>query len=75
MTSFGAAMVPVLFAFGGWQTANFVAGEVRDHARNLVRALLLGVAGVIVLYLAVNFVCVRALGPEGLANTHVPART
>lgn len=73
VTSFGAAMVPVLFAFGGWQTANFVAGEVREPRKNLVRALLLGVAGVIVLYLAVNWVCVRALGPAGLANTRVPA--
>lgn len=75
LTSFGAAMVPVLFAFGGWQTANFVAGEVREPRKNLARALLLGVAGVIVLYLAVNWVCVRALGPEGLAATHVPATT
>jgi APA family basic amino acid/polyamine antiporter len=73
MTSFGAAMVPVLFAFGGWQTANFVAGEVREPRRNLARALLFGVAGVIALYLAVNFVCVRSLGPTGLAATHVPA--
>ncbi len=73
VTSFGAAMIPVLFAFGGWQTANFVAGEVRDPRRNLVRALLFGVAGVIVLYLAVNLVCVRSLGPEGLARTRVPA--
>lgn len=72
-TAFGAAMVPVLFAFGGWQTANFVAGEVRDPRRNLARALLLGVAGVIVLYLAVNVVCVRSLGAAGLAATHVPA--
>ncbi len=73
LSAFGAAMIPVLFAFGGWQTANFVAGEVRDPRRNLARALLLGVAGVIVLYLAVNFVCVRALGPAGLASTRVPA--
>jgi basic amino acid/polyamine antiporter, APA family len=73
VTSFGAAMVPVLFAFGGWQTANFLAGEVRDPRRNLARALLLGVFGVIILYLSVNFVCVRALGPLGLANTHVPS--
>ena len=73
LTSFGAAMVPVLFAFGGWQTANFVAGEVRDPRRNLARALLAGVVGVIVLYLSVNYVCVRALGPAGLAATHVPA--
>lgn len=73
LTAFGAAMVPVLFAFGGWQTANFVAGEVRDPRRNLTRALLFGVAGVIALYLAVNIVCVRALGPSALSKTHVPA--
>ena len=73
ITSFGAAMVPVLFAFGGWQTANFVAGEVRDPRRNLARALLLGVAGVIVLYLSVNVISVRTLGAAGLATTHVPA--
>lgn len=73
LTAFGAAMVPVLFAFGGWQTTNFVAGEIRDPRKNLGRALLLGVTGVIALYLAVNIVCVRALGPAGLAATRVPA--
>lgn len=69
----GAAMVPVLFAFGGWQTANFIAAEIKDPRRNLSRALVLGVAGVIVLYVAVNFVCVRTLGAHGLADTTVPA--
>ena len=73
LTAIGAAMVPVVFAFGGWQTANFIAAEVKDPARNLTRALVMGVAGVIVLYLGVNFVCVRTLGPQGLAATTVPA--
>ena len=73
LTAIGAAMVPVLFAFGGWQTANFIAAEVKDPARNLTRALVLGVAGVVMLYLGVNIVCVRALGPQGLAATTVPA--
>ncbi len=73
VTAVGAAMVPVLFAFGGWQTANFIAAEVKDPARNLSRALVMGVTGVIVLYLGVNFVCVRTLGPQGLADTTVPA--
>ena len=73
ITAIGAAMVPVLFAFGGWQTANFIAAEVKDPARNLSRALVMGVAGVIVLYVGVNFVCVRTLGPQGLADTTVPA--
>jgi len=73
LTAVGAAMVPVLFAFGGWQTASFVAAEMRDSRRNLPRALVIGVSGVIVLYLAVNFVCLRVLGVAGLAATTTPA--
>jgi len=73
LPSFGAAMVPVLFAYGGWQTANFIAAEIKQPERNLPRALLIGVAGVIVLYVAVNWVCLRALGAQGLAATTTPA--
>jgi basic amino acid/polyamine antiporter, APA family len=68
MTAVGAAMVPVLFAFGGWQTTNFIAEEIKDPRKNLSRALVLGVAGVIVLYVGVNFVCVRTLGPQGVGR-------
>ena len=42
LTAVGAAMVPVLFAFGGWQTTNFIAEEIKDPRRNLSRALVLG---------------------------------
>jgi len=73
LTTLGAAMVPVLFAYGGWQTASFVSGEIREPRKNLPRALVIGVAGVVVLYLAVNFVCVYVLGVSGLANTKTPA--
>ncbi len=73
LTVFGAAMVPVLFAYGGWQTTNFVAGEIKDPRRNLSRALLIGVAGVIAMYVGVALVCVRALGSDVLANTPAPA--
>lgn len=71
--AFGSAMAPVLFAYGGWQTASFVSGELRDPRRDLPRGLLFGVVGVIVLYLAVNAVCVRVLGGPGLAATPAPA--
>src|ERR1700675_2517082 len=40
LSSFGAAMVPVLFAYGGWQTANFLAAEVKEPKKNLPRGLL-----------------------------------
>ena len=66
-------MVPVLFAYGGWQTASFVAGEIREPRKNLPRGLIIGVAGVVILYLAVNFVCLRILGTSGLAATTTPA--
>jgi len=73
VTSFGSALIPVFFAYGGWQTANFVAAEVREPRKNLPRALILGMAGVIILYLAVNFICVRVLGPADLAAASAPA--
>lgn len=71
--TFGAAMTPVLFAYGGWQTSSFLAGEVREPRKTLPRGLVLGVLGVIVVYTSVNFVYVRALGPAGLAATMTPA--
>jgi len=73
LVAFGAALIPAQFAYGGWQTACFVAGEVREPRRNLPRGLLFGVLGVIVVYLSVNYVCVHALGASGLAQTKTPA--
>jgi APA family basic amino acid/polyamine antiporter len=69
LTAFGAAMTPVLFAYGGWQTSSFVAGEMKDPSR----ALMIGVVAVIILYMSVTFVCLRVLGADGLAATKTPA--
>ena len=66
-------MVPVLFAYGGWQTACFVAGELKQPRRDLPRALVFGVIGVAILYTSVNFICVRTLGVKALAQTTTPA--
>ena len=73
--AFGGAMVPVLFAYGGWQTANFLAAEVKEPRRNLPRALMAGVVAVVLLYLGANWVYLQGLGPEGLAATGTPAST
>lgn len=75
LVTFGAAVVPVLFAYGGWQTASFMTGEMKDPKRDLARAVLWGVIGVTVIYLSVNIVCLRVLGPQGLAATVTPAYT
>ena len=73
LTAIGAAMVPVLFAYGGWQTATFVAGEIKEPRKNLPRGLLFGVAGVVLLYLSANFVYLHVLGTNGLAENTTPA--
>jgi basic amino acid/polyamine antiporter, APA family len=73
LTAFGAALVPVIFAYGGWQTATFVAGEIKEPRKNLPRGLILGVAGVVLLYLAANLVYISVLGPTALAASKAPA--
>lgn len=70
---FGAALIPVLFTYGGWQTANFVAGEVKNARRNLAIALVTGVLAVTLIYLLIDLACLRALGRQGLAATLTPA--
>ena len=69
----GTALVPVLFAYGGWQQTNFVAGEMIEPRRNLPRALVWGVLVVAAVYLAVNFTYLRTLGVAGLAASSAPA--
>ena len=73
VTAIGAALVPVLFAYGGWQSTNFVAEELRDTERTLPRALLFGVGTVVLVYLLVNLVYLRTLGLHGLAASDAPA--
>jgi APA family basic amino acid/polyamine antiporter len=73
VVAMGAALVPVLFSFGGWQQTNAVAEELRDPARTLPRALILGVLIVAATYLLVNLAYLRALGVAGLAASSAPA--
>ena len=71
--AFGAALVPILFAYGGWQNANYVAEEVEDPSRQLPVSIIGGTMAVVAIYVLVNVVYLRALGLEGLAATSTPA--
>ena len=73
LAAFGGAMIPVLFAYDGWQTASFMGGELRAPERSLPRGLIWGVGVVVVLYMLVNWVSLRVLGAGGLAATQTPA--
>ncbi len=72
-TAIFAALTPVMFAYGGWQTASFVAAELKHPARDLSRAMIYGVLGVVTLYLSVNAICLLVLGAPALAATKTPA--
>jgi APA family basic amino acid/polyamine antiporter len=73
LSAFFAGLVPTMFSYGGWQNVNFVAEEVKEPERNLPRAILIGVACVITVYVGVNVAYVHVLGAEGLAATRTPA--
>jgi APA family basic amino acid/polyamine antiporter len=73
VVAFGAAMVPILFSYGGWQSANYVGEEIADPKRNLPRALIAGTLAVVAIYVTINVVYLRALGLEGLATSSAPA--
>jgi basic amino acid/polyamine antiporter, APA family len=56
-----SSMVYIYYAYTGWNSAAYLAGEVKDPQRRLPQAILLGTAGVTVLYLALNVVYALAL--------------
>jgi APA family basic amino acid/polyamine antiporter len=73
IVAFGAALVPILFAYGGWQNANYVAEEIENPRRNLPVSIIAGTIAVVAIYLLVNVVYLRAMGLQGLAETTTPA--
>lgn len=57
-----AGLVPAFFAYGGWQHALWIAGEVREPRKNLPRAILIGVGIVVVVYVSANWAYLALLG-------------
>ena len=54
VSSFGTAMMLTIFSYSGWYFITHVAGEVREPAKNLPRAIFGGMAVLILLYLSIN---------------------
>jgi APA family basic amino acid/polyamine antiporter len=73
LIAFGAGLVPVMFSYGGWQNANYVAEEMRNPVRDLPVSLVAGTALVVLVYGSINFVYLKFLGHDGLAATTTPA--
>ncbi|MGA2032065.1 MAG: amino acid permease [Thermoguttaceae bacterium] len=67
------AMIFVLFTYGGWNEMAYVGAEVRDPAKNILRALVLGTTAVTVIYVLVNLAFVHALGFAGVGRSQAVA--
>src|SRR5438034_1251338 len=66
---FGVGMAACLMAYNGWSYVSFVAGEVRDPQRNLLRAMTIGMAAVMVLYVLANLAYLRVMTIPEIAST------
>jgi APA family basic amino acid/polyamine antiporter len=71
--AFGAALIPVMFSYGGWQNANYVAEEMKDPVRDMPVGLLAGTLLVVLVYVSINVVYLETLGHAGLAASRTPA--
>ena len=73
LAAFGIAMIPVFFAYNGFVSPTYVIGETKDPQRTVPLGLVIGISIVILMYVAVNIVCVRVLGASALGLTKTPA--
>jgi amino acid transporter len=69
----GFALIPIFFAYSGWNEMAYVSAEVRRPQKNIFRALLLGTLAVSAVYIAVNLAFVHALGLAGLQQSKAVA--
>jgi basic amino acid/polyamine antiporter, APA family len=63
------ALILVMFAYGGWNDAAFVAAEIRDPKRNIPRALFVGVAIIATVYVLVNAAYINNIGWDNTTNS------
>ncbi len=73
VSALGVALIAVMFTYFGWDSATYVAGEVRNPRRNLPLAALWGTLGVTAIYVALNVVFLRAVPAQALEGSVVIA--
>lgn len=73
LSSFGMAMLAILWAYDGWVDLSFVAGEVEQPERSIHRSLIISTVMIIVLYVAVNLSYLAVLPVSSMASSHFVA--
>lgn len=73
LAGFGMAMVFVLLTYGGWNEAAYISAEIKDGRRNMVRALVISILAITLLYLLVTWAYWYGLGLDGMAKSQALA--
>jgi basic amino acid/polyamine antiporter, APA family len=69
----GLAVIFVMLTYGGWNEAAYLGADLKEGRRTIVRAFVIGIVTVMLIYLAMNFAYLRVLGLEGLRGSRAPA--
>lgn len=69
----GLALIFILLTYGGWNEAAYLTAEMRDTRRGIVRALIIGILIITVLYLLLNLAYLNALGLAGMRESKAVA--
>ncbi|HEY7304014.1 MAG TPA: amino acid permease [Bryobacteraceae bacterium] len=69
LSGFGMAMTACLMVYNGWSYVSFIAGEIKDPARNLLRSLVAGMAVVMALYVFANVAYMKVMSISEIAAT------
>ncbi len=67
------ALIFILLTYGGWNEAAYLTAEMQDARRNIVRALVLGILAVTVIYVLLNLAYLNVLGLDGMKNSRAIA--
>ena len=68
ITGFTVALIAVFWAYDGWHNLNYITGEIKNPKRNLPLAIILGTFLIMLLYLMMNYVYLRAMPPSDMAG-------
>jgi amino acid transporter len=70
---FGPALILVLLTFGGWNETSYLAGEMKNIKKNMIKTLVVGIMSITILYVLINTAFMRILGFEGIKSSKAVA--
>lgn len=73
LTSLGSGIVATMFAYDGWIHVGNIAGEMKNPKKDLPKAIVLGLSGVMLIYLLINVAYLFVMPASLLAATATPA--